>query len=168
MQYPTYMPVPYSSPVPSYGPRLDMQAYQPQQMQAPAQTTQQPVQGLSMASRPVTSREEAAGVAADFSGSLMVFPDISHNRVYVKRWNVNAGAADFIEFVPAAPPPPQEEQPQQESFVSLQDFQNLQDFTNNLQQALDSLQQEVSKLKQPGESKPSPRQVKKEKQDADT
>lgn len=170
MQYPTYMPAPYSGPVPAYGPRLDMQPYQPPQMQMPAQQAmQQPVQGLSMASRPVTSREEASGVAADFSGNLMVFPDISHNRVYVKRWNVNAGAADFIEFVPAIQPAAQQEQAQpQDAFVSLQDFQNLQDFANNLQNALETLQQEVSRLKQPTETKPAPRQAKKEKQDADS
>lgn len=169
MQYPTYMPAPYAGTGPLYGPRLDMQPYQPQQMQMPAQQTmQQPVQGLSVASRPVTSREEASGVAADFSGNLMVFPDISHNRVYVKRWNVNAGAADFIEFIPAIQPAAQQEQAQaQEKFVSLQDFQNLQEFANNLQNALENLQQEVSRLKQPLETKNPSRQVKKEKQDAD-
>ena len=43
------------------------------------------------------------GIPADFSGSLMVFPDVTHNRVYIKHWNFQTGAADFLEFAPVAP-----------------------------------------------------------------
>lgn len=78
---------------------------QPPPMPVPAQqaapSAQTSNQGLSAMSRLVTSKEEAMGVAADFSGALMVFPDVSHNRVYIKRWNYQTGAADFIEFNPA-------------------------------------------------------------------
>lgn len=28
----------------------------------------------------------------------MIFPDLAHNRVYLKRWNMQTGAADFVEF----------------------------------------------------------------------
>lgn len=63
--------------------------------------------GLSPASRPVSGREEAQAAPADFSGALMVFPDLSHGMVWVKRWNMQAGAAEFAGFAlvqPSAPP----------------------------------------------------------------
>lgn len=68
--------------------------------QMPAQPPQQAAQGLSPASRIVANREEAMGVPADFNGNLMVFPDVTHNRVFVKRWNYQTGAADFVEYAP--------------------------------------------------------------------
>ena len=88
MAYPTSLNYPnyinYQQPV-----------YQPPQ---PPQNAQ----GLSMTSRLVSSREEAGSVPADFSGNLMVFPDISHNRIYIKRWNYQTGAAEFMEFEPVS------------------------------------------------------------------
>ena len=87
--YPGYSP---------YAPVFNPQGnYTPVQQTAP----QNAQQGLSPASRAVSSKEEAIGVAADFSGAVMVFPDVAHNRVYVKRWNYQTGAADFFEYVPA-------------------------------------------------------------------
>lgn len=83
--------------------------YAPQQTYIPQMSTQSPSgvfnsgQGLSPASRMVSNRDEANATPADFSGSLMVFPDIHNNRVYVKRWNNQTGAADFFEFVPYVP-----------------------------------------------------------------
>ena len=68
----------------------------------------QPAQGLSPSSRMVSNRDEANSVPADFTGSLMVFPDIRNNRVYIKKWNYQTGTADFLEFVPAT----QEQTPQ--------------------------------------------------------
>lgn len=64
--------------------------------------------GLSPSSRPVLGREEAQAAPADFSGALMVFPDLSHGRVWVKRWNMQMGVAEFAEFVLAQPAPPPE------------------------------------------------------------
>lgn len=106
---------------PAFNSYLPMGSMQPQQpimgqnfAPMPAQTPVQPAQniqatqgsqGLSPASRIVASKEEAMGVPADFNGTLMVFPDITHNRVFVKRWNFQSGAADFIEFAPVVPVP---------------------------------------------------------------
>lgn len=85
----------YSPYMPAFNPQAPV--YPPVQQNAP----QSAQQGLSAASRAVSSKEEAIGVAADFSGAVMVFPDVAHNRVYVKRWNYQTGAADFFEYVPA-------------------------------------------------------------------
>lgn len=86
------MPYPNTMNYQSYYP-YQQPIYQPPQS---AQTSQ----GLSATSRLVSSKEEAGGVPADFSGNLMLFPDISHNRIYLKRWNYQTGAADFMEFAP--------------------------------------------------------------------
>lgn len=85
----------YSPYMPAFNPQAPV--YPPVQQNAP----QGAQQGLSAASRAVSSKEEAISVAADFSGNVMVFPDVAHNRVYVKRWNYQTGAADFFEYVPA-------------------------------------------------------------------
>lgn len=85
MAYNTYLPGGYNPYPPGvYGPR--METPQPN-MQQPPQSQQPASQqiALSAASRPVTNRDEANAVPADFSGALMLFPDITHNRVYVKR-----------------------------------------------------------------------------------
>lgn len=141
MAYNPYGYQPYNAP---YSP---MQAYQPpvypqtqQMVPAASQPQQQGNQGLSNASRPVTNREEAMGVPADFSGALMVFPDLSNNRVYLKRWNMQTGSADFGEFAPVIPA---NNEPQKTaSFVSLEDFQNLQE-------TVETLQEEINRLKKP-------------------
>lgn len=102
--YPAYNPG-YNSVQP-YGNQMMTQMPQqiPPQMpiQAP-QAAQQIGQGISPASRPVSNRDEANAVQADFSGAMMLFPDVTHNRIYLKRWNMNTGAAEFAEFAPVVP-----------------------------------------------------------------
>ncbi len=94
------------------------------------------------------------GIAADFSGSLMLFPDISNNRIYLKRWNVNNGSADFVEFAPAPQPVVEAEQGQPNAaYAALQDFQDLQE-------TVEQLKKELEKVKRPSAVA---RPVKKEK-----
>lgn len=93
------------------------------QQMMPQMTPQMPVApqmpqgGLSPMSRPVSGKEEAMAAAADFSGAMMLFPDIAHGRVYLKRWNMQSGAADFMEFAPVI-----EQRPVATEYVSVQDF----------------------------------------------
>lgn len=147
MNYPPYYPAPYT-PMQTYPVRPDMQLYpqQPSQqaLQGP-QATPQTTQGLSPASRPVTNRDEANAVSADFSGALMVFPDITNSRVYIKRWNIQAGAAEFMEFVPAPHVPSAYERPQDVAFASLQDLQNLQELVEDLQKEINRMKRPVGK-----------------------
>lgn len=91
-----YPPYPYGGYQPMQMPQMPM----PQMTPHMPQNGQISGSGLSPMSRPVSSREEAQATAADFSGALMLFPDISHGRVYLKRWNMQTGAADFMEFGP--------------------------------------------------------------------
>lgn len=136
--YPGFNPVfsPYQGQqiVPMQQPsQMAMQPVQPN-----AQTQQSP-QGLSSASRPVTNREEAMGVPADFSGALMVFPDLANNRVYLKRWNMQTGSADFGEFSPVIPANNEPQQKMDISFASLQDLQDLQNVVANLQKEIEQM-----------------------------
>lgn len=162
MNYPVYNPYLYNSmgmQQAQQGPFMPQQINQSTQIQGASQGQQQAIQGLSPASRPVTSKEEAMGVAADFSGALMMFPDITHNRVYIKRWNYQSGAADFVEFAPVIPAPAQEEpQNNQAAFASIQDLQDLQN-------VVDNLRQELERLKKP-QATAAKAPVKKEKGDA--
>ena len=138
-------PGPYMAPQ-VYQPRPDMQqgAQPMQQSQAVSQQPQSPVVGLSPASRPVTSREEAMGVAADFSGARMLFPDIAHNRVYVKWWDFGRGEPVFQEYAPVVRQAPEKEHPAAPETVwaSIEDLQDLKE-------AMDKLQEEVNRIKRP-------------------
>lgn len=154
--YPPYqMQQPYQHPLgpymPPYQPRVDMSGpspmpQQPQQVNLPAQGQ---VMGLSPVSRPVTSKEEAMGVAADFSGAPMVFPDVSHDRVYIKRWDLASGGPAFQEYAPvfrSQTEPAQNELPAEKAaWVSLQDFQDLQDLVEQLKSEIDRLKKPTGK-----------------------
>lgn len=95
-----YPPYPYGGYQPMQMPQMTPQMSMPQMAPQMSQNGQFGQGGLSPMSRPVSSREEAQATAADFSGAMMVFPDVAHDRVYLKRWNMQAGAADFLEFGP--------------------------------------------------------------------
>lgn len=88
MNYPNY-----NSYYPRYGqPIYSAQAFSPMAAQN--------AQGYSMSSMPVSSKEEAMAVPADFTGAPMVFCDLSHGKVYIKQWNAQTGSADFMTFCP--------------------------------------------------------------------
>lgn len=132
MNYPVYTSMPY-----------------PVQQQMTQQVQQQLV--LSPASRVVVSREEAIATPADFSGALMVFPDITNNCVYIKRWNVQSGAAEFMDYFPPMPiaPQAQEQQPQQNqeppAFASLQALADLKSTVDDLEQQVELLKKQADK-----------------------
>lgn len=95
----------------------------PYQQFVPQQMVPQPVQGYSPNSTPVSSREEAMAVPADFSGMPMVFADFSHGKIYVKQWNNQKGSADFSVFS-LATDEPAEQTPERisENMVSKSEF----------------------------------------------
>ena len=95
-----YPPYPYGGYQPMQMPQMTPQMSMPQMAPQMPQTGQFGQGGLSPMSRPVSSREEVQATAADFSGAPMLFLDRAHRRVYVKQWNMQTGAADFLEFGP--------------------------------------------------------------------
>lgn len=76
---------------PNYYPGYQ-QPYMQQQYQS---NYQQPAPQMN--GRMVTSREEALGVPVDFNAPV-ILPDLAHGVVYVKIFNQQTGAADFIEY----------------------------------------------------------------------
>lgn len=66
---------------------------------AMAQAAAPAAQQANFICRPVTSREEAVAVQADFFSLGTVMPDLAHGTIYLKRINQQTGGADFFEFV---------------------------------------------------------------------
>lgn len=74
------------------------QPMQQQMQQQMPQTVQQPQQQMLNA-RMVTGKEEALAVPVDFSGAVMVFADVSHNKIYTKAFNQGTGSADIHTYI---------------------------------------------------------------------
>lgn len=150
--YPPYQFQPYQPPMGPYMQsqpfpnRMDMQPSNvPQPVQQSPQAQQGAVMGLSNASRPVTNREEAISTPADFSGALMVFPDLSNNRIYLKRWNMQTGSADFGEFAPVVPASVETKPEPAVAFASLQELQDLQGTVEDLKREIERLRKPAGK-----------------------
>lgn len=175
MNYPTYFGNQNQAgqqfqPVGGVPPRPDIPTYQQQQeqmrqqqmmqqsqMQTAAQQQVMSHQGFSPSSRIVASREEAAAVTADFTGALMIFPDIAHNKIYVKQWDNGSGSAVFSEYVPFAQNTAQQQQNQQKHeqnapFALAQDVQDLYDMVDNLMKEVDRLKKPNGKAGKRSES----------------
>lgn len=86
-------------------PYLRQDYTQPQTAQNYAPTLAQP----GFICRPVTSREEAVAVQADYFSPGTFMPDLGHGVVYMKRFNPNTGASDFYTFALQTDAPAPEE-----------------------------------------------------------
>lgn len=111
----------YGSPT-GYVPQMGVM---PSPTPAMAQATSPLTQQSNFVCRPVTSREEALAVQADFFGMGTLMPDLSHGIIYFKRINQQTGGAEFYEF--AVRQPEQEKQPE---YVTREEFEN---FVQSLQ-----------------------------------
>lgn len=88
---------------------------------------QQPAQGQQTAyggfiCRPVTCREEAVAAQTEYFSAGLIMPDLGHWMVYIKRFNQNTGASDFLEFGYVPPKTNMENSPQ---WVSVDAFNAL-------------------------------------------
>lgn len=137
-----YNPYPYPTYLPSQRTDGQMGTVYPQpQNIAPAASVGQ-TQGISAMSRPVSSKEEAMAVGADFSGAPMIFPDLAHNVVFVKRWDFNTGSAVFVEYVPKGAEP---EVPA--VYATKGDFKELAESVEKVMARFDGIEAEFDKLK---------------------
>ena len=108
--FPPYSYMPQQGYPPGYMPQ------QINQMQNPAQD--------AFICRPVTCREEAVGTPlADFTRP-MLFPDITHGSIYMKRFNPNTGSSDILTFKLSGP-----EDAPENNYVTRQEFDQ---FCSNL------------------------------------
>lgn len=92
---------------------------------AMAQSAVPAAQQANFTCRPVTSREEAVAVQADFFSLGTLMPDLAHGVVYMKRINQQTGSADFFEFGYRQP-----EQEQKSEYVTREEFEK---FVQSLQ-----------------------------------
>lgn len=100
-----YPNMPYTAGNPQGPGGYPMQNPQPQP--APMMQPQQP----SYKVQPVTDREEALAVPVDYFGPGTILPDLAHGVVYLKRFNQQTGASDFLEFLYAPAQAKAEPQP---------------------------------------------------------
>lgn len=117
-----------------------------QQMQPTLPQNAQMQANPSIQGRMVTSKEEALAVPVDFSGNPVFLADLAHGKIFVKKLNLNTGAADFAEFVLNVPQQEMQQQPQAQhetqqmpAFAKEQDLQELQSLVHSLQKELDEL-----------------------------
>lgn len=113
MNYPTYFTPQGYSPYPQQTVRFDGS------IQPPAQPA--PAGAPGFAVRPVTSREEAVAAQIDFLGPGTIMPDLSHNVIYLKRFNPQTGASDFYVFALRLPEP----EPTPVEYATKEDFLQL-------------------------------------------
>lgn len=153
--YPNNYPVGGYNPAqnyvqPSYNPVGQQAGY----MNAPVQA-QQPVQAavsqpvVAIQGRMVTSREEALGVPVDFSGAPTFLVDLSHNRIFMKKLNMNTGSSDFAEFRLYSEPQEADTTPQPETPTApVVSYADVQDDIKALHNRIADLQDEVAELRE--------------------
>lgn len=84
-------------------PRYDASQMSGQQIPATPTPAQAPVQQPTVSQngfvcRPVTSKEEAMAVQADYLSPGTIMPDLGHGMMYLKRFDANTGLSNFFEF----------------------------------------------------------------------
>lgn len=96
MNFGQYNPYQQYNPIAPYQQRLDQMQQQWGAMQQ--QPMQQQESQQNIICRPVASIEEARAIQTDFSGALMVFPDVSHGMIHTKRLDYSTGSAAFNTY----------------------------------------------------------------------
>lgn len=132
-------PMFYPTPM-MQSPQQRLQALEAQYPQFAQPGYTQPMQQQPVVKgRPVANEEEANAAMIDFDGSLFVFPDKAHGKIYTKQLGMD-GNIVFNRYIleqqaPVQKPVPAQEQPQ--AFVTVDDFNK----------ALDEVYRKLSALK---------------------
>lgn len=103
--------------------------------------------GTVLKGRPVSNIEEANAAMIDFDGSLFVFPDKAHGKIYTKQLGLDGNIIFnvYTQENPAMAAPPAGMQPQpQPQPVSLEGYVR----TEDLERVLTPLQEKINKLEQ--------------------
>lgn len=85
---------------------------------------------------PVSSLEEVRAAQIDFDGSLYLFPDLAHNRIYTKQISMD-GNASLNMYELTQIPTPNNQQVEVKDFVTREEFEaamgQLKEFLNKTQ-----------------------------------
>ena len=146
MNYPYYNPYPFAPQMAAQMRPAQMGQTYPEQSIVAQNANMGQAQGISPASRPVSSKEEAMAVGADFSGAPMIFPDMAHNTIFVKRWDFQSGSSVFTEYVP--------KEAVQDTPAALYATQgDFRELAEKMTERLDDLEADVERLKKKGARK---------------
>ena len=138
MYPPNYLNPPMNNPMLSQQQRL-LQLEQQQNMMnnnIMSSSYQQP-QGIYLKGRAVTGIEEVRGTIIDQDGSLFIFPDIGHNKIYTKQINID-GTATINSFALEKTPVQTEQK-----YVEVEQMNKI---INSFNQQIQILQQKVEEL----------------------
>ena len=138
MYPPNYLNPPMNNPMLSQQQRL-LQLEQQQNMMnnnIMSSSYQQP-QGIYLKGRAVTGIEEVRGTIIDQDGSLFIFPDIGHNKIYTKQINID-GTATINSFALEKTPVQTEQK-----YVEVEQMNKI---INDFNQQIQILQQKVEEL----------------------
>ena len=106
-------------------PQRVQQVYQQNMVQQQNMTQQQ----IVMQGYPVPDEATARNAMVSTDGTISIFPDILHGRIYTKQLDMNTFAPIFKVYQIV-------EQPQQQdntNYVCLEDFQKLQNYVSSLE-----------------------------------
>ena len=101
------------------------------QQQTQPMMTQMPQLGLK--GRPVSSLEEVRAAQIDFDGSLFIFPDLAHNRIYTKQISLDGNASLNVYELSQIP--------MQTSTIETNNFVTREEFNNAVGQLKEALSQ---------------------------
>ena len=138
MYPPNYLNPPMNNPMLSQQQRL-LQLEQQQNMMnnnIMSSSYQEP-QGIYLKGRAVTGIEEVRGTIIDQDGSLFIFPDIGHNKIYTKQINID-GTATINSFALEKTPVQTEQK-----YVEVEQMNKI---INDFNQQIQILQQKVEEL----------------------
>ena len=138
MYPPNYLNPPMNNPMLSQQQRL-LQLEQQQNMMnnnIMSSSYQQP-QGIYLKGRAVTGIEEVRGTIIDQDGSLFIFPDIGHNKIYTKQINLD-GTATINSFALEKTPIQTEQK-----YVEVEQMNKI---INSFNQQIQVLQQRIEEL----------------------
>ena len=138
MYPPNYLNPPMNNPMLSQQQRL-LQLEQQQNMMnnnIMSSSYQQP-QGIYLKGRAVTGIEEVRGTIIDQDGSLFIFPDIGHNKIYTKQINID-GTATINSFALEKTPIQTEQK-----YVEVEQMNKI---INSFNQQIQVLQQRIEEL----------------------
>lgn len=126
-----YVPPPqYQGQYAGYQPQSQFQGYGGQQMGYMNQ--QQPAQQQRFVCRPVTNFEEANASPVEFDGTMSVFVDLAHSRIYTKQMLLD-GSSDLRTYKLDETKQNSNAQSEQNKYVLQSDFENV---INNITQQI--------------------------------
>ncbi len=110
---------------------------------------QPPISQNGFVCRPVTSKEEAMAVQADYLSPGTIMPDLGHGMMYLKRFNANTGLSDFFEFsiVQGKTGDDSNTNPVQESVDYSEIFRGFNDQLVSLSERVDEIKDKIESYK---------------------